>query len=192
MFNRLVTVDKNSWGNLNCQALSYADVTDGRLAPRVASGDAGNPRKEEKMVSEPKFSITVKSSYLDRHWGDDFIDYAHYARYVRDAWIGYARELGLDWPRDYVPMVIRGDHTYTSPLRVEEEARVYARQTRIGRTSGTMEFRISEAGTGRTIAILHETAVWVERETGRPVPLPEEWKNAIVSFEGEENVEVGY
>ena len=142
------------------------------------------------MTQEPRFSITVKPSYMDRYWGGDFIDYANYSRYVRDAWILHVRELGLDWPRDRVLMVIKEEHTYMSPLRIEEEARVYARQTRIGRTSGTLEFQITEAGTGRPIATLRETVVWVDRETGRPAPYPEGWRNAIISFEGKENVEV--
>jgi len=142
------------------------------------------------MTQEPKFNITVKPSYLDRYWGHDFIDYVHYARYTRDAWLQYARELGLDWPSDRVLMMVREEHTYISPLRIEEEARVYARQVKIERTSGTTEFRINEAGSGRPIAILRETGVWVGQKTGNPTPMPKEWKKAIITFEGEENVEV--
>jgi len=77
-----------------------------------------------------------------------------------------------------------------SPLRVEEEATIYARQTKIGRTSGTLEFRITEAGSVRPIAILRQTFVWVDRRTWRPSPWPDEWKRAIINFEGKENVEV--
>jgi len=126
--------------------------------------------RRRKITQQPKFSTIAKPSYLDRYWGHDFVDYAHYARYVRDAWLGYVRELGLEWPRDCVLMVIKEEHSYTSPLRIEEKARVYARQTGIGRTSGTMEFEIREAETGRPIAILRETVVWVGSETGHPCP----------------------
>lgn len=142
------------------------------------------------MTQESKFSITVKPSYLDRYWGSDFIDYAHFVRYIRDAWLQYVGELGIDWPQDRVLMVIKEENTYMSPLRVEEEATIYPRQTKIGRTSGTMEFRITEAGAVRPIAVLRETFVWVDRETWSPSPWPEEWKKAIISFEGKENVEV--
>ena len=142
------------------------------------------------MAQQPKFNVKIKPNYLDRYWSDDFIDYAHYARYVRDAWLRYVRELGLDWPRDRVLMVLKEEHTYMSPVRVEEEARVCARQARMGRTSGTMEFQINEAGTGRPIALFRETVVWVDRKTGRPAPIPGEWRQAIISFEGKENIEV--
>jgi acyl-CoA thioesterase FadM len=142
------------------------------------------------MIQESKFSITVKPSYLDRYWGSDFTDYAHLVRYIRDAWVQYARQLGMDWPQDRVLMVIKEENTYMSPLRVEEEATIYARQTKIGRTSGTMEFRITESGSVRPIAILRQTFVWVDRRTWRPSPWPEEWKKAILDFEGKENIEV--
>jgi len=142
------------------------------------------------MMEESKFSITVKPSFLDRYWGSDFTDYAHIVRYIRDAWVQYARKLGMDWPQDRVLMVIKEENTYMSPLRVEEEATIYARQTKIGRTSGTMEFRITEAGSVRPIAILRQAFVWVDRKTWRPSPWPEEWKKAIISFEGKENIDV--
>jgi acyl-CoA thioesterase FadM len=142
------------------------------------------------MAPQAKFSVIVKPNYLDRYWSDDFIDYIHFARYARDAWLSYIREMGLEWPRGRVLMVLKSEHTYMSPLRIEEEVRVYARQTRMGRTSGTMEFQIDEAGTGRPVALLREAVVWVDRLTGRPVPIPDDWRQAIVRYEGKENVEV--
>ncbi len=142
------------------------------------------------MTQGSKFSVTVKPSYLDRYWGSDFTDYAHFVRYVRDAWLRYARELGVDWPQDRVLMVIKEENTYMSPLRVEEEATIYARHTKIGRTSGTVEFRITEAGSARPIAVLRETFVWVDRKTWSPSPWPEAWKKAVVSFEGKKNIKV--
>jgi hypothetical protein len=35
----------------------------------------------------------------------------------------------------------------------------------------------------------HVTA-WMDRKTGRPAPTPDEWKKAIITFEGEGNIEV--
>jgi hypothetical protein len=52
------------------------------------------------MAQGGKFTILVKPSFLDRYWGSDFIDYAYFARYIRDARLMYVRDLGLEWPRD--------------------------------------------------------------------------------------------
>lgn len=142
------------------------------------------------MAQGGKFTILVKPSFLDRYWGSDFIDYAYYTRYIRDARLMYVRDLGLEWPRDRVLMVIKEENTYSSPLRVEEEMRIYVRQTKIGKTSAITEFQIDEAGSGRPIAHRREIAVWMDRKTGRPAPTPEEWKKAIITFEGESNIEV--
>jgi len=135
-----------------------------------------------------KFSIILKPRALDRLMGANFVDDRRYAEYLGDALNEYWHGLGIRLSPDLLSMLVKVEGTYKTPFGVHEEANIYTRISRIGRTSAVHEYQINEAISGRLIASFVETRVWVDVKTHRPAPWPEEWKQKVMAFEGKENV----
>ncbi len=137
-----------------------------------------------------KFSIILKPRALDRLMGANFVDDRRYAEYFGDALNEYWHGLGIRLSPDLLSMLVKVEGTYKTPFAIHEEATIYVRTSRIGRTSAVHEYQINEAISGRLIATFAETRVWVDVKTHRPAPWSEEWKQKVIAFEGKENVKV--
>jgi acyl-CoA thioester hydrolase len=72
---------------------------------------------------------------------------------------------------------------YEAPARFDDLLEVFIRTSRIGRSSLTNEFcALHEDGT--LMCTAEQTLVRVDLGERRPVPIPEEIREAIASFEG--------
>lgn len=142
------------------------------------------------MADQFKFGIVLKPRTLDRLMGANFVDDRRYHEYLADTLNEYWHRLGVKLLPNLLSMLVRVEGTYKTPFRIHEEAYMYARISKIGRTSTVHEYQISEATSGRLIATFTETRVWVDIETHRPVAWPEDWKQKVIAFEGKENVNV--
>lgn len=78
--------------------------------------------------------------------------------------------------------------TYRSPAYFGEPLTVESRFGRLGRTSFTLEHRITSAasahGTARLVATAEDVLVLYDYATGRPRPIPAELADRIAAFEG--------
>lgn len=142
------------------------------------------------MADQYKFSVVLKPRALDRLMGASFVDDRRYAEYLGDALSEYWYRLGMRLSPNLLSMLVKVEGTYMTPFGIHEEANIYTRISKIGRTSAVHEYQINEAISGRPIASFAETRVWVDAKTHRPTPWPEEWKQKVIAFEGKENVKV--
>ena len=144
------------------------------------------------MAQQAKFSINIKPRRQGEQFvGTGLVNFPYYLAWVEEAVVAYWEKLGI--PPE-TPNIITGpvkiEMILQTPLRVEEEVKLYARVRRIGRSSLVGEYQINEAKTERSIASITFVAVRMDTKTGRSVPIPEQVKQKIIAFEGKENVEV--
>ena len=78
---------------------------------------------------------------------------------------------------------------YRSGAFFDEVLQVHARIERIGNTSFTTRFAIHEQVSGRLICRGHIVAVTVDRETERPVRVPDALRRAVKAYEPEGTLE---
>jgi len=142
------------------------------------------------MAQQAKFSINVKPRARDQFLGTGIVYMSVLMDYSLEGGNAYLEKLGLVQPPGLVLVPLRHEITYHSPLLMSEEAKVSARTTRLGRSSAASEYQINEAKTERPIANILLNSVLIDIETGRSVPIPDEWRQKIIAFEGKENVEV--
>jgi acyl-CoA thioester hydrolase len=78
--------------------------------------------------------------------------------------------------------------TYRSPSYFGEELTVESRIGRLGRTSFTMEHRVtvddSRRGHARVVAVAEDVLVLYDYSTGRPMVLPDETVDLLERYEG--------
>ena len=147
------------------------------------------------MAEKYRFSINTMPRYGDEFRATGVVYDLTYFTWAREAGGTYLRNLNADTevPANIYSATVRMEAECTTPLLMTEEAKVSVRTTRIGRSSTTTKAQIDEAVSGRAVATITSVAVFVDAQTGRSVPLPDEYKQKIISFEGRENVEVwGY
>ncbi len=142
------------------------------------------------MAQEARFSINLKPRLFDERPGTGIVAAEHFLVYHVDAWFAYEDKLGIPRVPNPLEVMVKTEVNYTAPLMVGEELKIWARTTRLGRSSWNMEFQFNEASSGRAIATIIQTYVNLDLQTGRSVPLDEEFKQKVLAFEGKENVEV--
>lgn len=141
------------------------------------------------MAQEAKFSINMKPRFGDEFRDSGVVHDLTYHIWSREANVAYGNHLG-GLAVEGLPSPVYIESVYTSSLLMTEEAIIYFRVTKIGRTSITYETQVNEAVSGRPIATIKMVVVAVNRETGKAVPVPEENKEIMINFEGKENVEI--
>jgi acyl-CoA thioesterase FadM len=147
-------------------------------------------KEENRMAEKFRFSITVKPRYGDEFAGTGVVDDLCYHVWARTAFLAYVNHLGIEIPLNSWAAPIRIEAVYQIPLLVKEEAKVYVRTTRIGRSSNTQEAQINEVDSGRLVATLTYVGVIIDGKTGRSIPNTDEWKQKVIAFEGKENVQI--
>ena len=65
----------------------------------------------------------------------------------------------------------------------EDQLHVHTKISRIGNSSFTGEMAIHRAVDGELIATGFITCVMVDRETGRPVPVPQSFRDSVATYE---------
>jgi len=142
------------------------------------------------MAQKAKFSISVKPRARDQFLGTGIVFVSAYLDWLADLADAYLEKVGVVAPPNTMLTTLRHELTYHSPLLISEEAKVSLRTIRLGRSSFTNETQITEAKTGRPIVTVITVGLWMNPQTGRSVPIPEDGKQNVIAFEGKENVEL--
>jgi acyl-CoA thioester hydrolase len=130
--------------------------------------------------------IAVRNYEID--W-QGIVHNGNYLLYCEVGRIRYLQELGLPVSVETIQgdsriVVVRNEIDYRSTARFGENLRVLTRISKIGTTSFTFEGLIEEVTTGRIIAENISVHVWLDRTTGEPVQVPENFRALIAGFEG--------
>lgn len=132
-----------------------------------------------------------KYSALSRVWFSDtdaqgVVYYGRYLPYFDHARTEYHRHLGLTH-LDNAEFVMRASHVdYVAPARFDDLIESFVRVSRIGHTSVTYECAAYRLPDEMLMVTASQTLVLVELTQRRPTRVPESFRSAIHSFEGED------
>jgi acyl-CoA thioester hydrolase len=135
-----------------------------------------------------KFSARTRVAFSDTD-AQGVVYYGRYNPYFDLARVEYHRMLGLLQPNDaregdYVMRA--NDVEYFMPARFDDELEIYARVSRIGRTSITFEFAAYKMPEDTLAVTAHQTVVYVDLRERAARPVPDDYRAAIAAFEGDD------
>jgi acyl-CoA thioester hydrolase len=136
-----------------------------------------------------KFSATTRVAFSDTD-AQGIVYYGRYLPYFDLARVEYHRSLGLlgmDIGEEGQEFVMRAcTIEYFAPAVFDDVIDVFCRLARIGRTSATWEFAAYRARDETLVVTATETAVLVDLDERKAVPIPDAYKEAIRAFEADD------
>jgi len=136
-----------------------------------------------------KFSARTRVGFSDTD-AQGIVYYGRYLPYFDLARVEYHRMLGLlgmDVGEPGVEFVLRAVTVeYLAPAVFDDEIEVFVRVARIGSTSATYEFSAFRATDDRLLVRATQTLVLVDLEERRARPIPDEFRDAIRGYEGDD------
>jgi acyl-CoA thioester hydrolase len=128
------------------------------------------------VSGEYAFSTRTRVGFSDTD-AQGIVYYGRYNPYFDFARVEYLRSLDLLQRAAAGEFVMRAnDVEYFAPARFDDELEIHIRVSRIGRTSMTYEFAAFKVPEGTLLATAHQTLVCIDRETRRPIPIPDEYR----------------
>ncbi len=114
---------------------------------------------------------------LELRWRDldafNHVNNANFMTYIEEARIRWFETSVEHWMTDQIaPLLAAVQMNYRLPIPYPAQISVEMSAERLGKTSITIAHRIV-GDDHRVYADGHCVLVWIDRETGRPVPLPE-------------------
>lgn len=116
------------------------------------------------------------------------VNNAKHLTYFEQARVAYMIELGL-FTRDQsfmkIGVIVADVHlTYLAPVYFGQNIKIGVRTAKIGNKSMTWEQNVMDAETGRELSKGELVIVTYDYETGKTIPIPQEWRERITKFEG--------
>jgi acyl-CoA thioester hydrolase len=138
-------------------------------------------------MPEPfKFSARTRVGFSDTD-AQGVVYYGRYNPYFDLARVEYLRALAQLNRRTDGEFVMRAnDVEYFAPARFDDELEIFARVSRIGRTSVTFEFAAYRLPEETLMVTAHQTLVHVDPVGRKPVAVPDDYRAAIGAFEGDD------
>jgi acyl-CoA thioester hydrolase len=125
---------------------------------------------------------------MEVRWRDldalEHVNNAVYFTYLEQARVHYLRELGVipQTPSGIGFILAEACCQFKSPLTLGEHVTVYVRVSELRNSSFIFEYRME--GEGQQLAAeARSTQVCYDYENKRPVPISDEWREAIANFE---------
>jgi len=105
--------------------------------------------------------------------------------YVELARIRYLVEVLRVEPIGVMPLILAHiSIDYRSPILFEDVVEVGSRVDWLGTTSIGMSHELTAAAGGRELAQSSSVLVTYDYEQGRPMPVPDDWRHALMTYEG--------
>ncbi len=131
-----------------------------------------------------KFSARTRVGFSDTD-AQGIVYYGRYNPYFDLARVEYLRMLGLLHRAEPGEFVMRAnDVEYLAPAVFDDEIEVFARVSRIGRTSTTFEFAAYREPDDALMVTAHQTLVYVDLAERKACPVPDSFREPVVAFEG--------
>jgi len=115
------------------------------------------------------------------------VNNAVYFTFMEMARVEYFRQIGLLQPGEFPsPFFIIAEATcqFKAPIDMETPLIIQTRVSRLGNSSFDMEYRFVDEAGGTILATGRTVQVTFDYTANRSVPLPDEWRAAIVQLEG--------
>jgi acyl-CoA thioester hydrolase len=143
------------------------------------------------MKAPFKFSARTRVGFSDTD-AQGIVYYGRYLPYFDLARVEYHRKLGLlgmEIGEPGVEFVMRAcTIEYHAPAVFDDELEVFIRVARIGRTSATYEFAAYRAQDDALMVTATQTLVLVDLEERKACEIPQEFRESIHAFEGDDVV----
>jgi len=112
------------------------------------------------------------------------VNNAVYFTYLEQARVRYLRELGVvsSDPAGIGLILAEASCQFKSPLELGERVTIYARVTELRNSSFLFEYRMEGEG-GRLAATARSAQVCYDYQNLRPIPIPDQWREAIITYE---------
>src|SRR5579862_3370826 len=131
------------------------------------------------MSGEYAFSARTRVGFSDTD-AQSVVYYGRYNPFFDLARGEYLRSLGLLHHELGGEFVMRAnDVEYFAPARFDDELDIHVRVARFGRTSLTFEFAAFNVPDGTLLVTAHQTLVFIDGESRRPIPIPDEYRAAF-------------
>jgi len=136
-------------------------------------------------MPEPfKFSARTRVGFSDTD-AQGIVYYGRYNPYFDLARVEYLRALGQLARETGGDFVMRAnDVEYFAPARFDDELEIFARVSRIGRTSVTFEFAAYRLPDDLLMVTAHQTLVYVDVAERKAIEVPQDYRAVIAAFEG--------
>jgi acyl-CoA thioester hydrolase len=135
-----------------------------------------------------KFSTQTRVAFSDTD-AQGIVYYGRYLPYFDLARVEYHRNLGLlglEIGAEGNEFVMRAcTIEYLAPAVFDDLIEVYVRMAKIGRTSATYELAAYRVPDDLLLVTATQTLVLVDLDERKAVPIPDSYREAIRSFEGE-------
>ncbi len=138
------------------------------------------------MKAPFKFSARTRVGFSDTD-AQGVVYYGRYNPYFDLARTEYLRSLGLlhrDGGGDFVMRA--NDVEYFAPAVFDDEIEVFARVSRLGRTSVTFEFAAYREPDDVLMVTAHQTLVYVDLAERKACPVPGGFRGPVLVFEGDD------
>jgi acyl-CoA thioester hydrolase len=133
-----------------------------------------------------KYSAFTRVGFSDTD-AQGIVYYGRYLPYFDLARVEYHRHLGMLRLETAHEFVMRAsDIEYLAPARFDDLLEVFIRVSRIGRTSATYEMSAYRVEDDELMVTAHQTLVLVDLEARKAAPIPDEFRETIRTFEGED------
>jgi len=122
------------------------------------------------------FSARTRVGFSDTD-AQGIVYYGRYNPYFDFARVEYLRSLNFlnrDLGGEFVMRA--NDVEYFAPAHFDDELEIHIRVARVGRTSITYEFAAYKVPEQTLLVTAHQTLVFIDRETRRPIPIPAEYR----------------
>lgn len=147
------------------------------------------PETQEKIKQQVFLEHIFRfSTTLEVRWRDldalGHVNNAVYFTYLEQARFHYLRELGIapSDPAGIGLILAEASCQFKSPLGLGERVTIYTRVSELRNSSFIFEHRV-EGEDGRLAATARSAQVCYDYQNRRPVPIPDEWREAIIAYE---------
>jgi acyl-CoA thioester hydrolase len=133
-----------------------------------------------------KFSARTRVGFSDTD-AQGIVYYGRYNPYFDLARVEYLRSIGqLHREADGDFVMRANDVEYFAPARFDDELEIYARVSRIGRTSITFQFAAYKMPEDVLLVTAHQTLVYVDLEERKALLVPDDYRAKVVELEGDD------
>lgn len=140
------------------------------------------------MKQDFRFTCPIRVRYSEIDW-QRMVFNSRYLDYLDVAMTEYLRHLGIDYTQMVLeggcdPSTVRTTLEFRSPAYFDDLLDVYARVSRLGNSSFTMQFEIYRQATEELVLAAETVYVNYDTSTRKSRPIPDYLRQRIADFEG--------